>query len=302
MKKVLSVLFCLVLVLSMTACGGGEKSPESSSTTTEGSSEASKPSEASEPSSAAVAEEKKVIDTDQVAITITGTETDSFDGYTVKMLLENKSSDKTYSFSAEMAALNGVSVMPFLDEDVTPGNSANASLTFYISSEEEAAIGEVTDVSIRLKVSEEDEYYDYLVDETVHYYPLGEAAATKYERAAQDGDQVLLDNDKLSVIVTGYDPEGDFGYTVSFYLVNKTDGDALVNANDVSVNGKMINPWFTNTVYAGTVKFAKMTFDNSELEENGIESVEKIEFELYGADATSMDEYVREPVTLTPAT
>ena len=48
---------------------------------------------------------------------------------------------------------------------------------------------------------------DPVLDEMYVVYPQGKAAVEAYERIAIDGEQVIVDNEYCSMIVTGFDED-----------------------------------------------------------------------------------------------
>ena len=111
-----------------------------------------------------------------------------------------------------------------------------------------------------------------------------------------------MDNDDLTVTVTGYDPDSLWGYSVNLYLVNKTDKALMFSVDDASVNGLMSDPFFATTVEAGTSAFSQLSWSDSEFEKNGITEVEEIEmnFRVYDADDWGADNLFEETVKLNP--
>lgn len=253
--------------------------------------------------SAVSIEEITVVDNDACVIKITGIDPNGDYGYTLNAYFENKSSDKTYMFSVTDAAVNGVESDPFFAAEVAAGKKANEEISF--DREELAAIGitEFTDIELSFEVYDSDDWSaDSVAEETVHVYPLGEEQATAFVREAQPDDQVLVDNEYVTVTVTGFEEDDLWGYTANLFLVNKTDAEVTYSADNVSVNGFMVDPYYADSVGAGKCAFSSMSWDFEELEANGITTVEEIELTLtaYNSDDWSVDDYVNETVTITP--
>lgn len=250
-------------------------------------------------------EEIVVVDNDECKITIKDVDIipDSTWGYSLKTQLENKSSDKTYIFNIDSAVINGVTTEALLSKDVAPGKKANDNITFMDMDLKENGVGDYTDIELTFNVSD---YNDWSADpvtvETVHIYPFGEDKATTFVREPQTSDNIIMDNEYATVIVTGYNPDGFWGYTVNLYLVNKSDKNLSFIAGNVSVNGFMMDPYFSPTIPAGKVGFATMSWSSSTFEENNITHVDEIEFDLRLGDNDDWkaDEYVNETIKLTP--
>lgn len=295
MKKLTPLLFALGMSASLIACSNHEPS-----TPSKGSSSLSQ-KELSE--SKNTFSEIVAIDNEYCSIKLTELDPDNIWGYTVKAELENKSADKNYMFSIENAAINGVSANPLFATEVAPSKKALKEINFADHTLKENGIGDCTDIEITFRVYVNDDWAaDPVAKETVHIYPYGEEQATHFVRNSQPSDTVLVDNDQVSVIVTGYDPEGTFGYTVNLYFVNKTDKNIMFSVDDAAINGFMIDPFYANSVPAGKSAFSSMHWSDRSLEESKISDVEQIEFTLTASDEDDWlaEDLVNQAITLKP--
>lgn len=140
MRKILTTLLTLTLVLSLTACGESGtnselkdtlSSPESEEMTNETDDESASDSiqeelpveedSAANTTAPITFEEISVVDNEECTIAITGIDEDNLWGYTLNAFLENKSSDKTYMFSVTTASINGVKIDPLFANEVAAG-------------------------------------------------------------------------------------------------------------------------------------------------------------------------------------
>ena len=132
-------------------------------------------------------------------------------------------------------------------------------------------------------------------------YPLGEDKAAETVREPAATDQVLVDNDSCSVIVTGFEPDNSWGFSMQLYLVNKTDKDLVFSADDASINGIMCDPFWADIVVSGKRSFSTVLWDKSALDENEIEKVEQISLPMIiYADDDIGNPVVEETFELTP--
>ena len=279
MKKLISMCLCLAAVLTLTVGLG------TSALAADG------------------FEAVTAVDNEACAVTIKSIDPDSLWGYTLKVLLENRSAETSYMFAVESAFINGVECDPFFAREVAPGKKSNEDVSFRLDTLEENGVGEPTDIEIVFRVHDADDWTaEDVAHETVHIYPAGEDKVQTFQRQAQDTDTVLVDNDDISVIVTGYDPDSLFGYGVELFLVNKTDRPLVFSVDDASVNGFMIEPYYGHELAPGKCCFGEMTWSASNLEENDIETVEDIEFTLHVRDSDDWmaDDVYNGTVTLTP--
>lgn len=244
-------------------------------------------------------EEITVIDNEECAIKITGIDPDDFFGYTLKAYLENKSSDKTYMFSVSNAAINEVQCDPLFSAEVAAGKKSNNDISFSVKND----IGDFTDIEIAFRVYDSNDWTaDAVAEETTHVYPFGKDNAIAYVREPQGTDNTIIDNEYVTVIVTGYEHDDIFGYTANLFLVNKSDKEIMFSANDVSVNGYMMDPFYATSVIPGKCMFSSMSWLDSTFDENGITEVEEIEFTFRAHDSNDFtsDDFANELITLNP--
>lgn len=320
MKKLSALLLAFALLFSLAACSGDVTTGSNSSNTSgdsisTDSSQNESPANDQNDNSEDTAEETDdskaeisfaeivVVDNDECTIKITGIDPDNLWGYTLKAQFENKSADKTYMYSVESASINGVQCDPFFATEVAAGKKSNNEINFSDSELEENGVGDYTDIELTFRVYDSDDWMaDDVVQETVHVYPYGEENAVRFVRESQPTDTVIIDDDYVTVIVTGYEEDGLWGYTVNLFLLNKTETDVMFTVDEASVNGYMADPFYASEVAAGKCEFSSMSWSDTTLEDNGITAVEEIEFTLraYDSDDWSADDFVNELITLIP--
>ena len=303
MKRITALFIALAMLLSLAACGvsssGHDDTDGFLSDTSDSQNEAADGNDAN-PGEFEFTE-VTVVDNSECAIKITGIDSNDFSGFTVTAQLENKSSDKTYKFSVDSASVNGVVCDASLSARVAPGEKVFEKVSFSDDTLEEIGIGRFTDIELSFIVYDsEDLAEDNVAEETVSIYPYGEDKAVKYVREAQPGDEVIVDNEYATVIATGYNEDGFWGYEAYFYVVNKSENELTFTADDVSVNGFVCDPYYIVTVPAGKCAFSTMDWYESDFEDLGITEVESIEFELNVHDDSLSDHYVNMTVTLNP--
>ncbi|MBR6528738.1 MAG: hypothetical protein IKT62_01745 [Firmicutes bacterium] len=263
MKRLITLFMIFILALSFTACGDS------------GSDEGTKDS------SDLAFSEVTAADNDEYSIKITGIEPDNEYGFTLKALFENKSSDKTYMYSVYSASINGVKCDPFFATTVAAGKKAKEEISFMTDDLEANGLTEFTEIELTFDVYDEDDWEAAgTAIETVVIYPYGEEKASTYVREPQSSDVVLIDNEYATLISTGFEQDELWGYTANLFLVNKTEKNLMFSADDVSVNGYMLDPLYAELVPAGKCAFGFMSWFTDEFEDNDITNVEEIEFLL----------------------
>lgn len=247
-------------------------------------------------------EELVVVDDSECVIKIKEV-TEGSSGYVLKVELENKSGDKSYLYSVDGAAVNGVQCDVFFYETVSSGKKSNKSFNISKSSFKETGLTKATDIELTFSVSDSDDFMsESIVTKTVHVYPYGADKAVKYERAPKDTDNVIVDNEYITVTVTGYDKGSSSDFRVKLYIVNKTDKQVMLSADEVSVNGYMLEPYFAQIINPKMCSFSSIVFSKEGLADNDITSVEEIEFMLtaYDFDDWFGDDFVNKTVVLNP--
>ena len=285
MKKLLSLLLVMCTLLSLVSCKDKKSSKKSGKNDDD----------------EITFTEMVAVDNEECLIKITGITNDKYDGYNLKVLLENKSDDKSYTFSVHSAAINGVQCSAYLYSSVSAGKKANEVISFTEDDLKANGIKTYTDIELTFQVYDSDDWMaDDIVNETVHIYPYGEDKVTQYVRAGKESDNIVVDNEYVTLTVIGYEYDDIWGYTVKLFLVNKTEERLMFSVEDASVNGFMADPSYAQLVSAGKCAFGSMSWYDSTLEDNGITKVEEIEFNLRVYDYDDWYDFVNTKVTLNP--
>ena len=250
----------------------------------------------------AVFEETVLVDDENCTFKITAIEEDASLGYTLKASLENKT-DLELMFTLDGVSVNGFMCDPFWAVTVTPGMKANEEISFSDSDLQRNGISEVTDITFTLKIYDNNDWTaDHLVKEVFTIHPLGEEAVKPFLRESQNGEMVLFEDENCAIIVTGYDPDSTWGYTVNVYLENKTDKNLMFSVDGAAVNGFMCDPFWAADVAPGKRSNTGISWSLSDFEANGITQVESITLPIrvYDADDWMAEDILNETFTLNP--
>ena len=87
----------------------------------------------------------------------------------------------------------------------------------------------------------------------------------------------LFEQDGIKIVGTYVDEDSFWGKAIVFYIENNSDKNVIVTDEEMAVNGFMVNSYFSETVYAGKKSVSTATLLRSQLEENGIESIETVQ-------------------------
>ena len=95
-----------------------------------------------------------------------------------------------------------------------------------------------------------------------------------------DSGQELYNEDGLKIVGKYVDENSFWGKGVLLYIENNSGKDVSVHCDDMSINGFMVTPYFSSTVYDGKKAISEITLMSSELEENNITSIEDVELKF----------------------
>lgn len=301
LKKWFAVCLIFALLLGLPACGG-EAAGSEVQPGGEPSVPVSESPERQEPQAEAKEdfEEIVLVDDENCTFKITGIDADGTWGYTWKVYLENKSTDKNMMFSLSNCAVNGAMSDPLWAESVAAGMKSNTEVYWLESSFEDYGFKQVTVVDGILRVYDDDDWLTDYYEGSFTVYPMGEDAATLVNRQQQDGDIVLVDDEQFQVLATECYEDEVWGYTMKLYIVNRTDKNIMVSIDNCAVNGFMADPFWAVTVAAGKVCSSGVSWLSDDFESNGITEVETIDLELTITDCNSFDSLLRENVTVRP--
>lgn len=296
MKRLIACVCMFVLLLGLTACGGSEEQvavekkeeiviSQTEAQVNETQSEETEMEESNSSAATISFEEITVVDNEYCTIKVTGIDADNMWGYTIKVFLENKSSDKTFMYAVMSAAVNGVDVDPMFASEVAAGKKSNEEIVFMSDDLNTAGIEDYTDIELNFRVYDTNNWEaDDVAQASVHVYPYGEENAIKYERASQPEDIILVDNEYATVIVTDCEWDDIWGYSVNLYIDNKSDTSIMVTVDEASINGYMVDPFYADSISAGNCAFSSISWYEENLAENAITEIQNIEFILRGYD------------------
>lgn len=283
-KRFWAMLLALVMLLTLAACGKEEAPAQ---TEGEETGETENAPDTSEPDGLVLTEDENL------TVKLVSIDEDGFWGYTLNVYMENKT-DIGLMVSMDEVSVNGYMCDPYWGEEIAAGASLYSEVSFFRSDLEANGIDTVTEILFTLSARDyEDIFADPILEKPCAIYPLGEDAAVQGEREPQESDTVLVDNASVSVIVTGIDPNGDWGYTVKVYLENKTDKTLMFSGDRFAVNGYMCDPLWAIEVAGGKKASSEIAFMEGDLEAIGVDTVTAVTFTLSVSDA---NDWLADPV------
>ena len=226
-------------------------------------------------------EEAVLLDEADIKITAKGFEADGFLGPELKLLIENNS-QIALTVQVRSSSVNGYMIETMLSADVAAGKKANDELTFMKSDLEAAGITTIADMEFYFHVFNSETWDTYLDSESVI---IKTSAAEGFVYEYDNSGDLVFNENGVEIVVKGLSEEL-MGPCVVVYIRNASQKDICVQTRDVSINGFMVDAIFSSEVAVGKHAVDTITFLSSELEENGISTIEDIElfFHIFDND------------------
>ena len=293
MKKIISIVLAIVLILALTGCGG---SASASTPATGSSSSETRPANASDVTSSKANEttisETVIFDERGIKVTAKELNMKGTFGPELKLLIENDSG-LDLTFQCRGASVNGYMVETMMSVDVANGKKANDSLTFSNSDIKLCGIDTIANLCFSLHIFDSNTWDTFIDTAEI------ELRTSNYEGYAftyDDAGQVAYEGNGVKIVVKGVSSDSSwFGPSVIVFIQNNADRMITVQARNVSVNGFMVEPIFSSDVAAGKVAIDDLTLMNSDIEANGIESIDEVELSFHVFYEDTWDDIVDTP-------
>ena len=250
--------------------------------TEEGSSEENAAAEKSEGVDVSI-EEQVLVDQDGIKITALEYVKDSIWGDGIKVLIENET-DKDVMVGCNALIVNDYMINDLFASEVAAGKKSNE--TIYLSSSElkAAGIDTVGRIEIYFHVYDSDSFDNIFDSDCV---TIETSAIDSIDTTANDEGTELYNDGGIRIIGKTVDENSFWGTAILLYIENQSGNNVGISVDDLSINGFMLTPYFSTTVYDGKKCIDDITIMSSELEENGIESIDEVElkFRVYNSDS-----------------
>lgn len=239
-------------------------------------------------------EETVLLDQDGIRVVATGLSQDGWMGPEINILVEN-STDRAITVQVREVSVNGAMMTPILSCDVAAGKKANDAISFYQTDLDTAGISTLQTIELKFTAFDSESWDTILDSEAITLH----TNAPDQTQIFNDSGFVALDQDGLRVVMRGVSEESLWGKDISVYLENHTGHDVTVQLRDPSVNGFMMEPYFSCEVIDGKVAYSTISFMSENLEENGIDTIDTLECGFIALDLDTWDTiFESDPVTI----
>lgn len=297
-------LVATLLVFGMMSLGSGSSSAsekkeivaDSSSTATDEAADTQEAAASNEEetadnadsSEAVTIEEQVLFEQDGLKVTATEYVVDSIWGDGVKLLIEN---DGTSDIGLGCNALivNDYMITDLFSATVAAGKKDYETLDLSSSGLKAAGIDNVGKIEIYFHTFDPDTYKTITDLDCV---TIQTSAFDSMDSTPNDAGQELYNADGIRIVGKYVDENSFWGAAVLLYIENTSGENRIIQCDDMSINGFMVTPYFSSTVYDGKKAIDEITLMSSELEENNITSVDEIElkFKIIDENYTSRAE------------
>lgn len=277
MKRIIALLLAAMMVFCLCACGGDAPADSDN--------DSGKASTKTENTDVSI-EEQILYDANDIKITATGLD-DSWYGTELKLLIENNSS-QDITVQARNANVNGYMVTTSMSADVAAGKKANDSLTFETTSLKDCGIETMATMEFYFVIIDSESFEDIYNTDVI---TINTSVAEGYTQTYDDSGEVLAEVNGIKIVSKGLSEKDSFwGPGLIVYIENNSDQDITVQARDVSINGFMVDPSMSEDVVAGKRAITAVQFFDSDLEDNGIETINDLELYFTIFNQESWDE------------
>ena len=228
--------------------------------------------------------EQVLVDQDGIKITATEYVTDSIWGDGIKLMVENNST-KDYTIGCDALIVNDYMITDLFSADVAAGKKSNEVM--YLSSTELKAAGIDTVGQIEMYFHAYDSNWDNLFKNV--YSKLEASEFANMDTTPNDEGQELYNANGVRIVGKTVDENSFWGTAILLYIENTSGQNVGINVDNMSINGYMMTPLFSTTVYDGKKSIDDITIMSSDLEANGITSVDQVELKFHVYNAESYD-------------
>lgn len=292
--KVLSVILCLVAFAAMALGSGSTESSKKEIVATEDNNASADDEKEDEneqeltevdaPKTNVTIDEQTIVDQDGIKITATEYTTDSIWGDGIKLLVENNS-DNDYTVGCDALIVNDYMITDLFVSEIAAGKKANE--TMYLSSSELKAAGIDNVGKIEMYFHAYDSDYNNLFENV--YSLIQTSSYSDMDTTPNDAGMELYNENGVKIVGKTVDENSFWGTAILLYCENTSGKNVVISVDDMSINGFMMSPFFSTTVYDGKKAIKEITVFSSDLEENGIEKIEEVElkFDIYDSETFS---------------
>ena len=237
------------------------------------------PDEGKENANATI-DEQVLFEQDGLKVTATEYVTDSIWGDGIKLLLENNGSTDV-GVGCNALIVNDYMITDLFSSTVAAGKKANEMLYLSSAGLQAAGIDTVGKIEVYFHTFDPD---SFMTIKNMDCVTIQTSGYDTMDTIPNDAGQELYSENGIRIVGKYVDESSFWGAAILLYIENNSGKNAIIQCDDMSINGFMMTPFFSSTVYDGKKAIDEITLMSSELEENGITSVEEVELKFRFVD------------------
>ena len=191
----------------------------------------------------------------------------------VKLLIENNTS-QNLTVGCDALIVNDYMLTDLFACNIAAGKQAYETLDLYTSELKKAGINNVGLIEAYFRVYDSDTWDNLFKTQCI---TIKTSNFDSMDTSTDINGTELVNQDGIRIVGQYVDENSFWGAAVLLYIENNSDNNVTINVDNMSVNGFMVTPFFSSTVYSGKKSFDDITLMGTELERSGITSVDDIE-------------------------
>lgn len=282
MKKLLMILLTLGMVMFVIGCSEEVEPVEQTPVTeeTEGANEIEEVEVQEE------VEEREEIDTREVTVeeqllfeyydirlTVTSLDSNTIFGQELNVLIENNS-DSPVIVQVRNVSINGLMIdAPLFSPETMPGMKNNDSIAFLSNELEANGIDVIGTIELSFALINPETWETFFDTEL---FTINTSAAGQVPQAEAPTQEMIevYNQDGITISFVGFNADEFWGIEAMLFIENNSEQAIIVQAQNISVNGFMVNGLLSADVMPGRSTNTAILLFNEELEPNGIDEIE----------------------------
>lgn len=220
---------------------------------------------------------------EQEGVKITAKEyvNDTIWGEGIKVLIEN-TGDKNLGIGCNALVVNNYMITDLFSSNVAAGKKSNETIFLSSSELKAAGIEKVGRIEVSFHIYDSDSYETVFDTDLIC---LETSYISEMDVTPEDAGVELLNQNGIRIVGKVVDENSFWGTAVLLFLENTSGKNVVVSCENMSVNGFMVTPYLYSTIYDGKMSIDEITIMSSDLEENGITSIDSIELSFHVFEA-----------------
>ena len=221
-------------------------------------------------------EEQVLFEQDGLKVTATEYVSDSIWGDSIKLLIENDGSSDI-GLGCTALIVNDYMITDLFSSTIAAGKKANEELGLSSSSLKAAGIETVGKIEVYFHTFDPD---SYMTIDNLDCVTIETSAFDSMDLTPNDAGQELYNSDGIRIVGKYVDENSFWGTAILLYIENNCGENKIIQCEDLSINGYMLTPYFSCTIYDGKKAVDDITLLSSQLEENGITEINDVELKF----------------------